>query len=40
MREGGGVKLIIAIIKPFRLEEVRDALTGIGVEGLTITEAK
>ena len=40
VREGGRVKLIIAIIKPFRLEEVRDALTGIGVEGLTNTEAK
>ena len=34
------MKLIIAIIKPFKLEEVRDALTGIGVHGLTVTEVK
>ena len=34
------MKLIIAIIKPFKLEEVRDALAGVGVQGLTITEVK
>jgi nitrogen regulatory protein P-II 2 len=34
------MKLIIAIIKPFKLEEVRDALTAIGVHGMTITEVK
>ena len=34
------MKLVIAIIKPFKLEDVRDALTGIGVHGLTITEVK
>lgn len=34
------MKLIIAAIKPFKLEEVRDALTGIGVHGLTVTEVK
>jgi nitrogen regulatory protein P-II 2 len=34
------MKLIIAIIKPFKLEEVRDALTAIGVQGMTITEVK
>ena len=34
------MKLIIAIIKPFKLEEVRDALLGIGVQGMTITEVK
>ena len=34
------MKLIIAIIKPFKLEVVRDALTGLGVEGLTVTEVK
>ena len=34
------MKLIIAIIKPFKLDEVRDALTGIGVHGLTVTEVK
>ena len=34
------MKLIIAIIKPFKLDEVRDALTAIGVNGLTVTEVK
>jgi nitrogen regulatory protein P-II 2 len=34
------VKLIIAIIKPFKLDAVRDALTSIGVEGLTVTEVR
>ena len=34
------MKLVIAIIKPFKLEEVRDALTAIGVHGMTITEVK
>ena len=34
------MKLIIAVIKPFKLEEVRDALTGIGVHGMTVTEVK
>jgi nitrogen regulatory protein P-II 2 len=34
------MKLIVAIIKPFKLEDVRDALTGIGVRGMTITEVK
>jgi nitrogen regulatory protein P-II 1 len=34
------MKLIIAIIKPFKLEEVKDALTEIGVEGMTVTEIK
>jgi len=34
------MKVIMAIIKPFKLEEVRDALTGIGVHGLTVTEVK
>jgi nitrogen regulatory protein P-II 2 len=34
------MKLIIAIIKPFKLEEVRDALTHIGVRGMTVTEVK
>ena len=34
------MKLVIAIIKPFKLEEVRDALTSIGVHGLTVTEVK
>jgi nitrogen regulatory protein P-II 2 len=34
------MKLIIAVIKPFKLEEVRDALTRIGVAGLTVSEVK
>ena len=34
------MKLIIAIIKPFKLEEVRDALSGIGVQGMTVSEVK
>ena len=34
------MKLVIAIIKPFKLDEVRDALTNIGVHGLTVTEVK
>ncbi len=34
------MKLITAIIKPFKLEEVRDALSAVGVLGMTITEVK
>jgi nitrogen regulatory protein P-II 2 len=34
------MKLVIAIIKPFKLNEIRDALTRVGVHGLTVTEAK
>jgi len=34
------MKIVMAIIKPFKLEEVRDALTAIGVHGLTVTEVK
>ena len=34
------MKIIMAIIKPFKLEEVRDAFTAIGVHGLTVTEVK
>jgi nitrogen regulatory protein P-II 1 len=34
------MKLIIAIIKPFKLEEVKDALAEIGIEGMTVTEVK
>jgi nitrogen regulatory protein P-II 1 len=34
------VKLIIATIKPFKLEEVREALTGLGVRGMMVTEIK
>ena len=34
------MKLIIAIIKPFKLEEVKQALAEIGIEGMTVTEVK
>ena len=34
------MKLVIAIIKPFKLDEVRDALNAIGVHGMTVTEVK
>ncbi len=34
------MKLIISVIKPFKLEEVREALTGIGVQGLMVSEVK
>ena len=34
------MKLIIAIIKPHKLEEARDALSGIGVQGMTISEVR
>jgi nitrogen regulatory protein P-II 2 len=34
------MKLVIAIIKPFRLDAVREALTGAGVEGMTVTEVR
>jgi nitrogen regulatory protein P-II 2 len=36
----GRMKIVMAIIKPFKLEEVRDALTAIGIHGLTVTEVK
>ena len=34
------MKFITAIIKPFKLDDVREALTALGVEGLTVTEVK
>jgi len=34
------MKFVMAVIKPFKLDEVRDALTEIGVSGLTVTEVK
>ncbi|NFV82196.1 P-II family nitrogen regulator [Magnetospirillum aberrantis] len=34
------MKLITAIIKPFKLDEVREALSGIGIQGMTVTEVK
>jgi nitrogen regulatory protein P-II 2 len=38
--EGLNMKLVVAIIKPFKLDEVRQALTAIGVHGMTVTEVK
>jgi len=34
------MKLVMAIIKPFKLDEVREALLGLGVTGMTVTEVK
>jgi nitrogen regulatory protein PII len=34
------MKLIVAIIKPFKLEEVKEALAAAGIEGMTVTEVK
>ena len=34
------MKLVMAVIKPFKLDEVREALTELGVQGLTATEVK
>jgi len=34
------MKIVMAVIKPFKLDEVRDSLTQIGVQGLTITEVR
>jgi nitrogen regulatory protein P-II 2 len=39
-REIKQMKIVMAIIKPFKLDEVRDALTKIGVQGLTVSEVK
>ncbi len=38
--QGRDMKLIIAIIKPFKLDDVREALTPLGVQGLTVSEVK
>ena len=34
------MKLVTAVIKPFKLDEVREALSGVGVQGVTVTEVK
>ena len=34
------MKLVMAIIKPFKLDEVREAITALGIQGLTVTEVK
>ena len=39
-REEPGMQLVVAIIKPFKLDEVRDALSKVGVSGITVTEVK
>jgi nitrogen regulatory protein P-II 2 len=39
-QQGIGMKFIIAIIKPFKLDEVREALGAIGVAGMTVSEVK
>ena len=40
MHRGAGVKKIEAIIKPFKLDDVKDALHDVGVSGITVTEVK
>jgi nitrogen regulatory protein P-II 2 len=37
---GNVVKMVSAVIKPFKLDEVREALSGVGVQGITVTEVK
>jgi len=39
-QQGANMKLVTAIIKPFKLDEVREALSAIGVQGITVTEVK
>ena len=34
------MKLVTAVIKPFKLDDVREALTAIGIQGLTVSEAR
>lgn len=34
------MKMITAVIKPFKLDDVREALSGVGVQGITVTEVK
>lgn len=34
------MKLVVAVIKPFKLEEVKEALEGLGVQGMTVTDAR
>jgi len=38
--ERGAMKLVTAVIKPFKLDDVREALTPLGVQGLTVSEVK
>jgi len=39
-RMGNQMKIVMAIIKPFKLDEVREALTAVGIQGLTVSEVK
>jgi len=39
-KEVFGMKLITAVVKPFKLDDVREALTDVGIEGMTVTEVK
>lgn len=38
--KGQGMKLVVAIIKPFKLDDVREAVAALGVTGMTVTEVK
>jgi len=40
VEEGNTMKMVSAVIKPFRLDDVREALSEIGVQGMTVTEVK
>src|SRR4030065_2849075 len=40
LKTGGDMKQVTAIIKPFKLDDVRDALAEVGVQGVTVTEVK
>jgi nitrogen regulatory protein P-II 2 len=40
VQQGPKMKFIIAVIKPFKLDTVREALSGIGIAGMTVTEVK
>src|SRR3979490_2392640 len=40
MEFGTPMKMIVAVIKPFKLDEVREALTTLGIQGLTVSEVK
>jgi len=40
LARGGFMKLITAVIKPFKLDDVRESLSEIGVQGITVTEVK
>src|SRR5579871_4705097 len=39
-KKGATMKLIVAIVKPSKLDEVREALTSLGIQGLTVSEVK